>query len=100
MKIQNVILMVTTRSGKLTNAKTQRRYPKCRRHANGGVKCVACFRAGKTEEELEKLIGSCRSKKLSIPRPLTRVAHPKKKLLAATGRKTKNIKRANNVQYE
>ena len=57
--------MVTTRSGKSTE---DRRYPKCKRHPNGGVKCSACVYAGKTQKEVEEWEEYCRSKKIPFTR--------------------------------
>ena len=72
-----VNIMVTTRSGKSTHVY---RYPKCKRHPKGGVKCATCFRAGKTEDELKAYEEYCRKHRLAFPTRSTGGKAPRKQL--------------------
>ncbi len=57
------------------------RYPPCKRHPRGGVKCATCFRANKTEAELSKYIQECHKRRMPYPRKSTGGKAPRKHLI-------------------
>ena len=74
-----------SKSSKTTETKNrpstkEYRYPSCKRHPRGGVKCATCFRANKTEAELSKIMQKCQEKRMPYPRKSTGGKAPRKRL--------------------